>query len=148
MLIDSTRQTVVIEDLELKESTSFLVNNLYGTVYEDDRVEEIVASMELCSDHLIGEIVRSWASEPESCPEDDDMLIPLVFDDDVTRCMDMSVDDSENEYFDVFVSYISDKFKEAVVKVQIFWVKIESVEWLALLLETIGSVSLLLSIYD
>ena len=76
--------------------------------------------MELCSDHLIGEIVRSWASEPESCPEDDDMLIPLVFDDDVIRCMDMSVDDSEKEYFDVFVSYISDKFKEAVVKVQIF----------------------------
>ena len=62
-------------------------------------------------------------------------------------CMEMSVDDSEKEYFDVFVSYISDKFKEEVVKVQIFWVKIESVEWLALLLETIGSVSLLLSIY-
>ena len=54
------------------------------------------------------------------CPEDDDMLIPLVFDDDVIRCMEMSVDDSEKEYFDVFVSYISDKFKEAVVKVQIF----------------------------
>ena len=35
VLIDSTRQTVVIEDLELKESTSFLVSNLYGTVYED-----------------------------------------------------------------------------------------------------------------
>ena len=76
--------------------------------------------MKLCSDHLIGEIVRSWASEPESRPDDDDMLIPLVFDDDVIRFVEMSVDDSEKEYFDVFVSYISDKFKEAVVKVQIF----------------------------
>ena len=66
VLLDSTRQTVVVEDSDLKESAWFLMCSLYGTVYEDDCVDEIVASIELCNEHLIGEIVRPWASEPES----------------------------------------------------------------------------------
>jgi hypothetical protein len=156
VLLDSLRQVVVIEDEELKDSTSFLVSSLYGTVYEDDRVEEIVASMELCKDHLIGEIVRPWANEPESCPEDDDTPDPLAFGEDILRFMEMSVEDSKKEYFDDFVSHVSDKFKAAVPKVLDLLAKVESAERFApstwdglkvepVRLETIGSLPYRLS---
>ncbi len=114
VLLDSTRQTVVIEDSDLKESAWFLMCSLYGTVCEDDCVDEIVASIELCNEHLIGEIVRSWASEPESCPKDDDTLDLLIFSEDVLCRMKISTENSKKEYIDAFVSHISDQFKEAM----------------------------------
>jgi hypothetical protein len=61
--------------------------------------------------HCDGEMVEPWSRLPEPCPEEDDTPDPLSFPDDILRFMEMSVEESRKEYFDLLQTHISEEMK-------------------------------------
>ncbi len=64
-----------------------------------------------------GEIVEPWSRVPEPCPEEDDTPDPLSFSDDILRFMEMSVEESRKEYFELLQTHVSEEMKTHCPKV-------------------------------
>ena len=135
---DAKRERVVIDDSSTEGSTAFLVSKIHGSVYEDDRVEEIFAAIELCKDNFdqfplarAGDVLKPWAKEPEFCPEEDDTPEPLFFGEDVIKFMEMSVDDSRKEYLDEMPSHVNATFKSEVPEILDLLAKADSMDTFA-----------------
>ena len=107
---DSSTKTLIVNDKDTGKSTSLLVSPNFGTVFEDDRPEMIVEAMQLCAENVLdplpGELLNPWRNEPEECPEDLEAPDPLAFGEDVLRFMEMSVEESQQEYFRDLESHI------------------------------------------
>ena len=108
-LKDSTHKIASVRDEELGDNSVFLMSVQQGMVYQDSRVEDVFASIELAKAHVDGEIIRPWSLEAEQCPEEDETPDPLAFGEDILRFMEMSVEDSRKEYLDEFESHISER---------------------------------------
>ncbi len=142
-------------------STAYLISENFGVVFDDDRVQNIVASMEFCKDNFLlinpGDIVKPWIEKPEVCPEDEDTPDPLSFNEDVLHFMEMSVEDSQREYLNDFSSHVNERMKIEVPDVLELLARQSSIECFApsswnglkkvepVKLETIGSLPTRLS---
>ena len=133
---DPTMRLITVSDSrEGGVSTTYLASDTHGIVYSDDRVENIVASMEFCKDNSLlinpGDIVKPWIEKPEVCPEDEDTPDPLSFNEDVLHFMEMSVEDSQQEYLNDFSSHVNNEMKIAVPEVLDLLARQSSVECFA-----------------
>ena len=82
-------------------TTELMRSEKYGWCYVDDRVEAAVKSMEACRELracLPGELLEPWALPPEECPEEMETPDPLSVSEDVLRFMEVSVEESREEY--------------------------------------------------
>ena len=82
-------------------TTELMRSEKYGWCYVDDRVEAAVKSMEACRELracLPGELLEPWALPPEECPEESETPDPLSVSEDVLRFMEVSVEESREEY--------------------------------------------------
>ena len=102
----------------VEEKVVFMMSQKHGVVYEDDRIEKIVASIELCSDfYLPGELVHPWKEPPQVCEEEDSTPDPLSFSEDILRFMEMPVEESRKEYFDMITSHVGEEMKMKCPKI-------------------------------
>lgn len=113
---------IIVNSTDTGISTAMLLSKVHGWVYEDDRVEEICASIELCLDNASplvkpGDIMKPWINEPEECPEETETPDPLAFGADPLRFMEMSVAESVDEYMRDVRSHIGEKMLAAVPEV-------------------------------
>ena len=96
----------------VEEKVVYLVSQKYGVVYADDRIESVVASIELCADNILpGEIIHPWREPPVLCEEEESTPDPLSFSEDILKFMEMSVDESRKEYLDMISSHVSERMK-------------------------------------
>jgi len=110
----------VVDDVKDADAITFLVSQKHGVAFEDDRIENIVASIEVCADNstiLPGELVNPWTETPQYCQEELDTPDPLAMGEDVLHFMEMSVEDSRKEYFDMMPTHVSEEMKLKVPKV-------------------------------
>ena len=107
---DSSTKSLIVNDRQSGKSTAYLVSPNFGTVFEDDRAEMIVEIMQVCAEKVLdpipGELLKPWRNESEECPEDLEAPDPLAFGEDILRFMEMSVEDSQAEYFRDMESHI------------------------------------------
>jgi len=91
----------------VSSSVMFLVSEKHGVVYEDNRVEAIIAALELCADnYTTGEVIHPWRDAPILCEEEEATPEPLSISEDVLRFMEMSVEDSRKEYHDILLDHV------------------------------------------
>ena len=96
----------------VEDKVVFLVSQRHGVVYDDERIEDIVATIEVCADsYFPGEIIHPWREPPEVCPEEQDTPDPLSFSEDILKFMEMPVEESRKEYFDMISSHVGEEMK-------------------------------------
>ena len=96
----------------VEDRVVFLVSQKHGVVYEDDRIENVVASIEICANsYNSGDIIYPWNDDPEVCEEEDATPDPLSFNEDILRFMEMPVDESRKEYYDMISSHVGEDMK-------------------------------------
>jgi hypothetical protein len=99
-------------------SVMFLVSEKHGVVYDDNRVESIMAAIELCADHYTtGEVLHPWREAPILCEEEELTPDPVSISDDILRFMEMSVDESRKEYHDILLEHVDKKMLEKCPKI-------------------------------
>ena len=119
---------------DVDDAVVFLVSQKHGIAFEDDRIENIVASIELCADNstiLPGELVSPWSEVPQYCQEELDTPDPLSMGEDVLHFMEMSVEESKKEYFEIMPSHVSEEMKLKVPKVLDLLGKVQHVQTFA-----------------
>ena len=75
------------------DSVVFLVSQKHGIAFDDDRIENIVAAIEVCAETrgpMPGELLQPWSEPPEYCQEEQDTPDPLAMGEDVIHFMEMS----------------------------------------------------------
>jgi len=96
-----------------EEKVVFLVSHKHGVVYDDDRIENIVASIEVCSDHYLpGELLHPWSEPPQICEEEVSTPDPLSFSEDILKFMEMPVEESRKEYFEMIPGHVGEEMKK------------------------------------
>ena len=101
-------------EIEGSASVMFLVSEIHGVVYEDDRIESICATIEAAAeDYMTGEIVHPWKETPILCEEEEMTPDPVSIGEDVMRFMEMSVDESQKEYHEMLLEHIDKGMLEA-----------------------------------
>ena len=90
---------------------SYLMSPKYGCCFADNRVEELLNAMETISSYPLlnpGEIVEPWSKPLEVCPEEVETPDPLSFNEDILHFMEISVEESRKEYFELIPSHVSE----------------------------------------
>lgn len=104
------------------DTVEVIKSEKYGTVYADLRVENILAAIEDTTnleftDYPPGSILEPWAEEPIVCPEEESTPDPLAFGEDVLRFMELSVEESRQEYLDLLPKHVSEGMAKACPQV-------------------------------
>ncbi len=96
---------VLTEAVESKKNDSISTGSLLAI----DKVNELVL------DYVVpetGKILNPWSQQAETCPEEEETPDPLSFNEDILHFMEMSVEESRNEYFALLPSHISEEMKQ------------------------------------
>ena len=104
------------------DTVEVIKSEKYGTVYADFRVENILAAIEDTTNleftnYPEGSILEPWAEEPIVCPEEAATPDPLAFGEDILRFMELSVEESRQEYLDLLPKHVSEGMAKACPKV-------------------------------
>jgi len=100
-----------------------LVSARYGVVYADNRVEDIVAQIQLAAEQpliVAGALVNPWTKDPEVCPEEEDTPDPTAFGefgDEILHYLDVGLDEARQEYQDLLPARITKEFVDAVPEI-------------------------------
>ena len=101
-----------------EDKVVFLVSQRYGVVYDDNRIESICAAIEVCADsYMPGELVHPWNEPPVLCEEEEATPDPLSFSEDILKFMEMPVEESRKEYFDMISSHVGEEMKQQCPKI-------------------------------
>ena len=98
-------------------TVAYLWSPNYGACYEDDRIENVVQSMECLQDFPLaapGELIYPWSKPAELCPEELETPDPLSFNEDILTFMELSVEDSRKEYYDLLTTHITPEMLDAI----------------------------------
>ena len=98
-------------------SYSMLHSKKFGSVFEDDRVEDLASIIQEFRDFPAGTTVDPWSFAPEICPEEEETPDPLSFNEDILRYMEMTNDEARAEYLDLLSKQISPEMRAAVPRV-------------------------------
>jgi hypothetical protein len=72
----------------------------------------------LCYDnYLPGEILHPWKDAPILCEEEQDTPDPLSFSEDILKFMEVPVEESRNEYYDMLDAHVGEEMKKACPKI-------------------------------
>jgi len=112
----------VNSNVEEAVAAVFLVSQKHGIAFEDDRIENIVAQLEVCAENqaiqlLPYELANPWTEVPKYCEEELETPDPLAMGEDILHFMEMSVEDSRKEYYDMMPSHVSEGMKTKLPKV-------------------------------
>ena len=111
-------QTPEVEESVGSHSIMFLVSEKHGVVYEDDRVETILAAIEVCADnYTTGEILHPWREPPDICEEEEMTPDPVSISEDILHFMEMSVEESRSEYSGILLEHIDKKMLQECPKI-------------------------------
>lgn len=116
---DSKTKTIYQADTH-GNTTECLVSSKYGSCYADNRVNQLVDTMESFVKFPLatpGEIIYPWQNPPESCPEEDETPDPLSFNEDILHFMETTIEESRTEYLDMIASHVLEPMKQAVPEV-------------------------------
>ena len=115
VLQDKAHKRIITSNSRLADEMLFSAR--YGTVYADNRIEDMVLQLVMIADCPMlveGGLYDPWTKEPPSCPEEDETPDALAFGEDILHYLEIGVSEARQEYLDMLPDRVTKEFAEAV----------------------------------
>ena len=125
-IVECSEDLKVVADSDQTSSadeTVYLLSARHNAVvFEDDRIEDIVAAIQVCTEQDVsnivpGAVLKPWSAIDEPCEEELSTPDPVAFGEDIAYFMETSVEDARKEYLETFEKQIKPEMVAAVPRI-------------------------------
>jgi len=109
--------------IESTDETVYLLSPQHNAVvFEDDRIEDIIAAIQVCAEQDVsnivpGAVLKPWSTIDEPCEEELSTPDPVAFGEDIAYFMETSVEEAQKEYLETFTKQIKPEMITAVPRI-------------------------------